>query len=352
MKNNNDQDDDTITLHDLSTQQQRSDVFGMFFTSKSNFTRDGYHPSENDAVITRKKRTFKDARVEQLLRQISTQLFFAAKAAHAKPTEVQTMFIQNDMRSNLYIACNDPAVAQVIYKIINESTLETVLTSPCSYGGMKKEGRKRSPRYAGKIRSRVFAEGSARYKRYKSDDPTDHAYMQSLRQLLAARLKPTEIDMMNESSIVKSLLATSGVHIITKCPTTGANKGRHAEEWLNDISERIEGVDYKAMFGKKRPCITCSGRLLGSDIDHNPNPGFAFKTRFIHQPPEIAMRSLQIASTKHSHTTDNGGSGYGTDSDSSLFCSSDDEDSDSTANDLSESDGESSPDALRRLVFK
>ncbi len=57
-------------------------------------------------------------------------------------------------------------------------------------------------------------------------------------------------------------------------------KARHAEECLVDVAEIIQALGkknstavYSCVAGKKRPCMSCSGRMMGIINVFNPNPG-------------------------------------------------------------------------------
>jgi hypothetical protein len=91
------------------------------------------------------------------------------------------------------------------------------------------------------------------------------------------------------------------------------NKQRHAEECLVDVAEHIEelgkanGVAVStSVNGKKRPCITCSGRMTGVVDKFSSNPGLLWLHAAGKQPAEVAKRSYEVALTKQSNVTQDG----------------------------------------------
>ena len=98
------------------------------------------------------------------------------------------------------------------------------------------------------------------------------------------------------------------------------NYRRHAEEYLCDKAEdlrkteRNNGLEFY-IYGKKRPCMTCAGRMKHSRIDHfNQRPGLIFPYAFNEQlnfKPDAAKESLKLIQTTPSHITFVGNKTYG-----------------------------------------
>ena len=85
-------------------------------------------------------------------------------------------------------------------------------------------------------------------------------------------------------------------------PSGFANTERHAEEFLCDFADYLrdyfEEYDHQikfSIYGTKRPCISCSGRMKASKItDYNRNFGFFWKYGIEDQPEVAAKCTMRI----------------------------------------------------------
>lgn len=84
-------------------------------------------------------------------------------------------------------------------------------------------------------------------------------------------------------------------------------KLRHAEEFLCDVAEKIRESqpEFKfAIYGKRRPCMSCSGRMETSEIDYyNLHPGYLWLHGIKYQSEEAARNTLKLLLTKLSCVT-------------------------------------------------
>jgi len=62
---------------------------------------------------------------------------------------------------------------------------------------------------------------------------------------------------------------------------------------------------YVSLSGKKRPCVSCMGRIESSDIvDHyQQNPGRFFRERFIDQDKQASEGTIRVLLCKYCHKT-------------------------------------------------
>jgi len=77
------------------------------------------------------------------------------------------------------------------------------------------------------------------------------------------------------------------------------NKSRHAEEYLCDIADSLKTTEQSlftfTIYGKKRPCITCTARMRVSGIhDYNPHYGRLFLHALDEQTPEVYHETLKL----------------------------------------------------------
>lgn len=292
--------------------EKQSQLFDEFFIPVSGFSFTGYKPDLHDKVVVRSPRTFSGHRTEQLLKQVATQLYAYYKQCIGQPdpVEIQCLFVQNGgVSANLYIASNNMHATKKLYEVLQDETLEDILQK--AYEKFNEaELKKRSKRYAGKIQQRVFSG-----ELFKSENDLDNENLQLLICLLN-EMNVNQVNLTKDSSIDKAKHIDNSIYFLTKYQTGTKYDGRHAEEWLMDLIENFNDYDQALMYGKKRPCFTCFGRMYDSDVEHNENPGLAWKTRFLQQSPQSASNTINATHDYPAHVSKNGDTSYCTDSDS------------------------------------
>ena len=132
-----------------------------------------------------------------------------------------------------------------------------------------------------------------------------------------------ETEIQEIFNILRDEANERSIHLIH--PNDGL---RHAEEYLCDIAEELRKSKPQSywrfrIYGKKRPCMTCVGRMKASKIDmFNDRPGLVWEHCFKHQIGKIkqlpsdkktipaAIYSLRELFLTPSHITINNGKQY------------------------------------------
>ena len=114
------------------------------------------------------------------------------------------------------------------------------------------------------------------------------------------------------SQLLKKITDTSLRSCIVNPEIKDGYFKKHAEEHLCDVADRLR-IKYPAkllyfkIYGRKRPCTTCAGRMYCAKIDEfNKNSGLMIRLNFLEQlkkHPCAALESLLILLTKPSQVT-------------------------------------------------
>jgi len=100
---------------------------------------------------------------------------------------------------------------------------------------------------------------------------------------------------------------------------THKDKSRHAEEYLCDMADKLK-IQYGQksifyMYGKKRPCMTCSARMKCSGIQYyNKHHGRLFMHGVNCQGREEAKETMKLLLKGPSYISEGGVTDYDTDS--------------------------------------
>lgn len=249
------------------------------------------------------KRNFSKNKTPQHLRHIATMLydFWKHHLGCNELQEVQVMMMMGDGPVEYFIAFN-PMTRKIMDKLevydnwirgVNDNCLENVKVK--NYRTFR-----RTFRHIEKLRT---------FELTFSDvfNPLNIVWGNYRRKL--ERL---------ESNILKFNVLFLGNH---------SDKERHAEEFLCDVAEEIRKQNSRKtytfyIYGKKRPCMSCSGRMEEADIDYyNPNPGYLWLHGIKYQSQNAARNTLRLLLTTPPHVTfedDQQMSDYDTGSDSEI----------------------------------
>ncbi len=269
----------------------------------------------NAAIVRRGVRPFTDQRERQLLKHVSTQIYFALEQwmknadKKEKIVEVQMMHLQyrNKDRNKdfLFVSVNETSASEHLKHIIGTTTnhVQTMLTTP--YEPKRNvEGKRRSKSYAKKLAARLFGDT---IHIPKSTDSEDAKQAKQVAEQLRHPWKMWDINI-NFREKVETLLnhGDSGVYVLDH--HLYHDKTRHAEEFLVDIAEiaRASGEAYSCIGGKKRPCLSCYGRMFSVINVFNPRPGLLWLHAAGRQETEVFKRTAQALLTQPSHVSEDG----------------------------------------------
>ena len=203
-------------------------------------------------------------RKSQILRHMATQLFYRWKYSKNMKSlqEVQIMKVSLSSTDSLYffaIAVNPAGVAENIVSSILSDQKKLL----CQYV-FENYGHPRSKRYAEKLKAECSDANLAGLVVQK---------MLKSKNYLRFPGFPAHAELQNLRGKIFFLF-----------PSGFTNKERHAEEFLCDFADFLKYYFDKhcqlhfSIYGKKRPCISCSGRMEASNItDYNPNFGYFWK---------------------------------------------------------------------------
>lgn len=299
------------SLLSLKTQAKKRKAFEK--RMKTNGTRyNGYRPKAQENKILRPSRTFKGERTPQILRWISSQLFIALENEKKKVVEIEFMYLGG----NLYGTANTKAASLNLYNLLSKDGLKKSLLVS-SKKSSKTYSYKRSERQRKKLLTRVFSNP----KMISSTSSSDQERARKLARTIKENKEVYSLSLKDEASIKATFNESGKIYILTE---REKDNGRHAEEWLMDVFELQTSKKVAFVRGKKRPCLTCSGRMhfinkqFGNKVNYNSSSGYAYKGRFIKQPPNVALCTQHLMEVQKCHETVGGGTGYDSDSESDL----------------------------------
>jgi hypothetical protein len=265
----------------------------------------------NAAIVRRGVRPFTDQRERQLLKHVSTQIYFALEQwmknadKKEKIVEVQMMHLQHGNKNFLFVSVNETSASQHLKHIIGTTPdhIKTMLTTP--YEPKRNvEGKRRSKSYSKKLSARLFGET---IHIPKSTDSEDTQRAKQIAEQLRYPWKMWDINI-NFREKVETLLnhGESGVYVLDH--HLYHDKTRHAEEFLVDIAEIAiaSGETYSCIGGKKRPCLSCYGRMFSVINVFNPRPGLLWLHAAGRQETEVFKRTAQALLTQLSHVSEDG----------------------------------------------
>lgn len=277
-------------------------------TKKSGSNQKGRIPNCQLEEINRHYRSYKNDREKQILRHIATQLYFAIQYYLKKEklslplVEIQAMHLSCEGRHNLFIVANEFSVTKTFTKIINKDNFKESLT--WFYSPEDSEGKKRSKRYASKLKKRVFGNSL----QITGNDPVDVKNAEQVGDILrdnnivSLQIGYGGDKLLNEESrelLSKIIQSEDKTIFFVTVRNYPGHKGRHAEEFLCDIVDYSKELEvetiYTAIAGKKRPCIGCSGRLEAVNVsNYGRYPGRFWKHTFETQSEDVALKTLNL----------------------------------------------------------
>lgn len=267
-------------------------------------------------------RSYSGNRERQLFRQVSTRLFFHAKARAKKkglanPVEIQMM----RAGTNVFIGSNEDDTARTIHRTLAYTDRTRKALVDRSYFATKKSaGGRITHRHADKLESRMFDDKVQKkwVKAGKGADAVSRARAVYTANLLR-KVEPEFLDMTDRQAVKQAFKETGKVYVVHS-GYDREQEGRHVEEKFMDMLQ-ISGHKKRTVIGgKMRPCLTCSGRMShakaeGYDVDFGKEPGKIWKMRYEAQPKEVRRKTAALAQSRKTFKS-KAGFGFDAESDS------------------------------------
>lgn len=317
-------------VHDefLPPKKERKEVFDLL-TKKYGKSQGAYFSSELPN-IERQPRQFKKERERQLLKQLSTVLFFYIKANRSKKlTEIEILHLHIENVSHLIISCNGGDDLGESFKEV--STMKDLHAK--LIGDIKVnrdiEGSFRVKRYQEIFKSIFSTKGEIGYG-YLDNNGEDKNDIEKYDNIIKI-LQDEEISIRcinnypnkrKEKDVAKDiraiLNAENSTIIVLDNKGTTKEHGLHAEEYLIDFlkliifysnQDKMNKNLYSGIAGKKRPCFTCYTTMFnfkGITLNHGERPGYVWKSAFNLQErntPNNSKMTLLNISGKSSNVT-------------------------------------------------
>lgn len=283
----------------------------LALTTTNSSKQSGYWPK---AFPEKKcsKRPFNHERERQLLKQVATQLFFAFKHyLTITPTELielQVLHINCLNKHKLFIACNQSSIASELPKFIpNMYWLSHYLAHPYTPKS-DREGNIRSMRYAKKLNHRIYQQASFFHPVVPNDDLNQTQHICNILRVNhpIGTLLYNNDKNVNHSNIANALHSDIAIYLVNS--QFSSQKTRHAEEFLADIVDSAQLLDsetYSCIAGKKRPCMSCSGRMSSSGVNNfGAHPGRLWKEAFLNQNHKQARHTAICLLSNPAHYTE------------------------------------------------
>lgn len=246
----------------------------------------------------RPPRQFHGGRERQLLKQLSTVIYFYIKANNSqnKLVETELMHLKIGDVSHLIISCNaKDKLAGVFPSDITMGDLQDRLKNNIEVRG-DTEGRERVTRYQ-KILGKIFDNEEIGHSLEEGENSADIQCYQQVVKLLQEKNTTVHIFetytdevRVDQDPIIAEIFSAneSRVIILDNGNPIPSHQYFHAEEYLVKIllaiKEHAKGVNddatiYSCIAGKKRPCSTCYATMTHFWVNnHGSRPGFAWKT--------------------------------------------------------------------------
>lgn len=292
-------------FYDMPTRKNEI-ISSLIKPYRPNNTRGGYLSIKSNNPKIREYRSFQCERERQILRHVSTQIYFMLENKNVKNLkEIQSLHLQCNGSSNLFVVANDFSVTEKFEKYITENKFSKILTSV--YNPRTSEEKERSGRYAAKLKNRII-----RKKIIIGDDKNDVSKAEAIRKILCSKnIAYLNMDYNNTFSelntaidddkhSLKYILENKEDNIYFIVIKNCRDEKRHSEEFLCDIVEKakeIFGVEniYSCIAGKKRPCIGCSGRMRDVSIsNYSRYPGLFFKNTITYQTSNVSSSTTEL----------------------------------------------------------
>lgn len=233
-------------------------------------TGSGYKHVGETLTIRRTKGRYKGRRREQLLGQLSTQLYFMLKGDEHKVTEVEGLYAGNC----LFLSCNLHSATQALFDKLLLSQSEDIWKSITSgyKGGKTRTITRRMGQKIQRIRMGTRDVGEA---------------VDVLNIFRKKDLAWVDIRDKDAGFWVRCLLEAGGFTVIV----FGPNK-RHAEVKLVKALEAAGYTGLSIVQGKKRPCFTCAAYMRlrqreGYRLSFSDFPGKLWKDEYDRSEPDV-----------------------------------------------------------------
>lgn len=275
----------------------------------------------NGHLQKRHMRRFEGERAAQLLKRVSTQVFFALQAhinrveaakgkAKTKAVEVEAMHLVYGKKHFIFVAANETDSSQYFKDIIGSTAadIQTLLTTDYK-PSRDVEGKRRSTRYSAKLASSLFA---GKKVDIKGTNPQDVKRAKKIAHQLKQPWSVLDLNSRMHQKLA-DLMANSKGGVYCLDISKSLYKERHAEELLVDVAEYIaqlatvEDVAVETeVRGKKRPCASCSGRMTDTIDKFGQNPGLLWMHAAGRQEAKVAKRTYKTVLTQQSCVTVDG----------------------------------------------
>lgn len=309
----------------LKTKISREIIFNSI-TKKYGEGQHAYFESKV-GLIKRRPRKFNHERERQLLKQLSTLLFFCITSNGSKlPVETEILHIRIKNVSHLVIACNSgDDLSDEFKQMKNTDELKKVLQQNIEVeSDQDKEGKSRVERYQ-LIFKKIFCNAiNVGYKKSTEETPYDidqykHiiAILKSITTTIQCVDNFQRDDNVKRIEDIKKIFNSKTSMIIILDNKKGAAKepNCHAEEYLVDFILAIRSYKasvgshkpiYTSISGKKRPCFPCYSTMLNQYVDnHGKRPGYAWKSSLKRQKDNDAKLTILSMMGMSSHVSIN-----------------------------------------------
>lgn len=297
------------------TKNSRIKLANSLTVNPGNVNQTGKTSKTRPDEIVRKPHSFNNSREIQLLRQLSTQIYFFLEEIediHGL-VEAQIMHMEFSKKHSLFLAINKFELTKYLPKIIDDSEISEILTT--EYTPRREEGKVRSSRFASKLSARIFGKKlNIPESADKDDDYRARCIGYILRNCKPIFLHIT-IEKNNELSrnsqkIIKGFLRNNKNKFYIIVVDSCNNKDRHAEEFLTDIAEYANKLANKSkvdihttIAGKKRPCYGCLGRMTNVISNFNKYPGRFWNHTMKEQTHDNALKTANKLLNKAAYIT-------------------------------------------------
>ena len=292
-------------------------------------------------VEQRPPRSFKEEKETQILKQLSSQLYYRFMSKNTDISEVQVLHVFNKNKTRYLFFATNPLTQEINFQVIKEEwgkyNLESLVTKEYQPHGINEDEMmhraNRSKRHAGKLKQRVYS--NAKADRFISFIQKNNGQG----EIFSSRWDP---------------LPNDGIYFVNPYKVTENNEYKvHAEEQLCYIARLIRDSTSKGewnfrIFGKKRPCMSCFGRLCyenekNKDLFFSQHPGYLWFPALREQDRDVQLSTIRNFILKGSCESKNRSGDFfstsqGTESQSSLESNSDEEHGDDDSNPIVEQD--------------
>ena len=284
--------------------------------------------------------SFKEEKETQILKQLSSQLYYRFMRINTYISEVQALQVFNENKTRYLFFATNPLIQeenfQVIKKEWEEFNLASLVTEEYKPNGVNEDEMirraNRSKRHVRKLKQRVYS--TARADRFINFIRNNNG---------RGKIFSSKLDA----------LPNDGIYFVNPYKVSANNKyEKHAEEQLCYIVQLIRNKAAKnewkfRIFGKKRPCSSCFGQLCyeeekNNDLFFSQHPGYLWFPALKEQDIDVQLSTIRNFILKSSCESENRSrnfsSSQGTESQSSSECTSDEEHIEEESNPIVEQD--------------